>query len=122
MNLVEKYLRKEGEHFKLPYAIELYERRKKSLLKKVKIVEKILGELKEKNEQSVVLSSGREINVGVLSDLSLEDLRLAYNALVFKGEREDLSRLLLDEIHYRERIEVWEEGVSEEDEDEFVVM
>lgn len=74
------------------------------------------------SEERVVLSSGHEVDVSEPSDLSLEDLRLVYNALVFKGEREDLSRELLNEIHYRERIEIWEEGVSEEDEDEFVVM
>ena len=122
MNLVEKYLRSEGEDFKLTYAIEFYERRKKSLLEKVEILEKILDELREKSLDRVVLSSGREVDVSEPCDMSLEDLRLVYNALVFRGEREELSRSLLDEIHYRERIEVWEEGVSEEDEDEFIVM
>lgn len=73
-------------------------------------------------EENIVLCGSREIDVSEPSEMSLEDLRLVYNALVFKGEREELSRSLLDEIHYRERIEVWEEGVSEEDEDESIVI
>ena len=127
MKYVEKCLRSEGEHFKLPYAIEFYERRKKSLLEKVEIVDKILDELREKRLDRVVLSGGREVDVSEPCDMSLEDLWRVYNFLSFEGLREDLCRELLREIHWRERVEIWEEGVSEENdsednEDEFVVM
>jgi len=62
------------------------------------------------SEERVVLSSGREVDVSEPCELSDEDLWRVYNFLSFRGLREDLCRELLREIHWRERVEIWEEG------------
>ena len=61
-------------------------------------------------EKCVVMCGSREVDVSEPGELSLSDLWRVYNALVFRGEREELTSVLLDEIHYRERVEIWEEG------------
>ena len=61
-------------------------------------------------EKSVVLCGNREVDVSEPSEMSLSDLWRVYNFLSFEGRMEDLCRKLLREIHYRERVEIWEEG------------
>ena len=62
------------------------------------------------DEKSVVLCGSSEIDVSEPCDMSDEDLWRVYNFLSFEGLREDLCRELLCEIHWRERVEIWEEG------------
>ena len=59
-------------------------------------------------EKNIVLCGSREIDVSKPSELSLSDLWWVYNFLSFRGLREELTRVLLDEIHYRERVEIYE--------------
>lgn len=49
--------------------------------------EKTLNEISEKRVQKVVLNGGRTIDVSEPAELSKADLWLAYNSLMFKGER-----------------------------------
>lgn len=67
-------------------------------------------------EKSIVLCGNREIDVSDPSELSLSDLWRVYNFLSFRGLREELTRVLLREIHFREAMRIWEEGyVCDED-------
>ena len=56
----------------------------------------------------VKLRSGRVINIKEFSELSMEELWLAYNHLTFNNQHEETTLKLLDEIHYRERVAIYE--------------
>ena len=105
MKLIESVLRERGKDLKLSWRIRMFKRMKLQLIEKLEVVDKILLELEEKSKEVVVLSCGKELKIGDVSELSDEDLRLL-EAHILRNEphsgSDDLFIEVVDELRYRE--------------------